>query len=445
VARAARDPRGQVARLGLLVLATACAAASDPPGGPPDFTAPVLREIRPDSDAILPGFKDPVVFGFDEVITERQPTELAKLVLISPRPREVRVAWKRTRLEVKPSDGWRPDAVYRVVLLPGVADLRNNRVTSEAEVVFSTGPAIPDTRIDAYVIDWPAGRLAAHALLEAWPLPVTDDSVAYIAQPDSTGEIHLTRLPAGEYLVVGVVDENGNNRRDRREAFDTVTMRLDSVASSNLWTFVHDTVGPPLREATRIDSLTVRISFAQPLDPAMPTEGAVTVRLLPDSTPVAVASVWTTAVYDSISRAEAAVRDSVQRAAADSAAAADTTARRDTTQVERAAPPPPREERPPTARAAAPVRQPQPPRAGAPGQAPGGAEQKAIAVDTARVAALLRERPALADQLVVRLVAPLVPGARYLFEATATNLSGAVAQSRTVLAVPDTVTAAPQR
>jgi hypothetical protein len=40
---------------------------------------------------------------------------------------------------------------------------------------------------------------------------------------------------------------------------------------------------------------------------------------------------------------------------------------------------------------------------------------------------------------VVRMVEPLVPGGRYLFQTRVTNQNGAVAESRAVLAVPDTV------
>jgi hypothetical protein len=377
-----------------------------------------------------------VAFVFDEVVMERQPTDLAKLVLVSPRHDEVRVSWKRTRLEVRPGDGWRPDAVYRVVLLPGVTDLRNNRLRGRPEIVFSTGPAIPDTRIDADVIDWAAGRLAAKGLLEAYPLPVTEDSLAYVAQPDSSGIVTLTRLPPGEYLLFGVVDENGNNRRDRREAFDTLRVRLDSLATGVFWAFVHDTLGPQLREVTRVDSVTARVTFGQRLDPAGDPAGTVTVRLLPDSTPVAVTAVWTTPVYDSIARLEAAARDSARRAAADTAAAGDSV-------------PPPDARRPPRDTVVAPPAAAQPPVLRPAGREPAvrGAGEPDIqtAVDTARVAALLRQRPALRDQLVVRLETPLLPGSRYLFEATATNLNGATAVSRAALTVPDSTGAAPAR
>lgn len=421
MARAARDPRREAARLGLLILATACAAAQEPPGGPPDFSAPVLREIRPDSGVILPGFRDPVVFAFDEVISERSPTEMAGLFVVSPRHDEIRVAWKRTRLEVRPRGGWRDGAVYRVVLRPGVTDLRNNRLREGAEVVFSTGPAIPDTRVDATIMDWSAHRIAARGLLEAFPLPISDDSTAYIAGADSAGDIALTRIPPGEYLVFAVVDGNGNQRRDRREAFDSLTVRVDSSASGVFWAFVRDTVGPQVREAAQVDSVTVRLTFNQQLDPAMATDGAVGVRLLPDSTAVALDAVWTTAVYDSVRTVETAARDSARQAAADSAAAQDTAAVRDTLPLREGPPLPARPPARPEAR-------------------PGQPAEDVVVADSARMAELLALRPRLSDQLVVRLAAPLIPGARYLFEATTTNLTAATASSRTVLAVRDTTT-----
>jgi Bacterial Ig-like domain len=430
VARAAHDPRRQAPRLGLLILATACALAQEPPGGPPDFTPPVLLAVSPDSAAILPGFHDPVVFSFNEVINERSAADLSTLFVVSPRHEEIRVSWKRTRLEVRPKDGWRQGAVYRVVLLPGVQDLRNNRLRTGGEVVFSTGPPIPDTRVTANVVDWAAGRLAGHALLEAYPLPIEKDSTAYIAQADSGGDILLTRVPPGEYLLVGVIDDNGNRRRDRREAFDSTTIHVDSVADQAFWAFVHDTVGPALHEVTRIDSITLRLAFSQSLHVGAPDGDSVAVFLLPDSTPVSVARLLAPAAYDTLAKQETAVRDSLRAVAADSARAAGDTSRTrgDTT---RAADTTARV-LPDTTRLRTPGRQP-PEREGA---AP--APNEPTPADTGRVAMLLRERPRLFDQLVVRLAAPLTPGARYVIQARVANVSGAVAETRSLLSIPDT-------
>ena len=55
MARAARDASRQAWRLGLLTaFLAACAVIEDPPGGPPDFAAPVLVSVTPDSGAVVP-------------------------------------------------------------------------------------------------------------------------------------------------------------------------------------------------------------------------------------------------------------------------------------------------------------------------------------------------------------------------------------------------------
>jgi hypothetical protein len=96
---------------------------------------------------VLDGFDDDLEFQFDEVIDERSGNGLDKLILLSPVTEEVSVSWKRTRITVKPKRGWLPSVVYHVTLLPGIADLRNNRLDSTRTIIFSTGGPIPDTRL----------------------------------------------------------------------------------------------------------------------------------------------------------------------------------------------------------------------------------------------------------------------------------------------------------
>jgi hypothetical protein len=406
VAGAARDARRQAPRLGLLVLATACAASQEPPGGPPDAAPPVLVAVRPDSGAVLAGFRDPVVFTFDEVIDERSGSKLENLFLISPRPERVRASWKRSRIEVRPSGGWRPNAVYRVELLPGITDLRHNPMRTGGELIFSTGVPISDTRVRGTVVNWAAARIGAGALVEA----IASDSLIYFTKADSTGDFTLRALPPGEYALIATVDENNNRKRDRREAFDSLPLRVDSTASAELWAFAHDTVGPPLRTASLVDSVTVRLEFGQQLRPGEPAPDAVTAMQLPDSTPVAILAVWTPTIYDSVRAAEAP-RDT-------------TAGRPDTAQARRD-----------TAVAGPPLGA-QPRRPLAP-QGMRGPETQAARPDTGRVARLLKRRPALTGAWLVRLARPLLPGGRYVFEARATNVNGAAATSHTVLAVPD--------
>jgi Bacterial Ig-like domain len=299
-----------------------CARIEPPPGGPPDIAPPRLIATRPDSLARLPGFKGDVEFRFDEVISEGGSAnrgtgtgDLERLVILSPSTRVPDVTWRRNRITVRPSEGWQPDRVYRVELLPGATDLRRNRSTDGTVLTFTTGAPLPTITIQGTVVDWSTSRPVPNALVEALLLP---DSLPYHGLADSSGHVALGPLPEGEYLVSGVLDQNRNLRADGREAFDSVRLARGQSSVGELWAFVHDTTPPRIREITVVDSLSASVTLSQSLDPGQRiTLDQVVVRILPDSTRVGVASLLAKAVDDSLRR-PAAARDT---AAADTAKA----------------------------------------------------------------------------------------------------------------------------
>ena len=302
----------------LALAALACARIEPPPGGPPDTSPPQLLATRPDSFARIPGFRGSVEFRFDEVISEGSSAnegtgtgDLEKLVILSPSTKVPDVSWHRDRIDVRPNGGWQPDRVYRVELLPGVTDLRRNRSDPGAVLTFTTGAPLPATSIQGTVVDWTTGRPAPAALVEAILLP---DSLPYRGVTDSSGHISLGPLPAGDYLVRGVLDQNHNMRLDPREAFDSVRLARGKTSAGELWAFVHDTTPPRIRTITVADSISATIELTQSLDPRQRlTPAAATVRLLPDSTPVRVASLLPKPVDDSLHARQGAARDTTAR------------------------------------------------------------------------------------------------------------------------------------
>lgn len=278
-----------------LLLLTACANIQAPPGGPPDTTPPQLASVYPESLAVIPGFKGNVEFRFNEVVSEgstpsqgRGTGDLERLVILSPTDRFPEVGWHRRRITVHPAEGWKPNRVYRVELLPGISDVRQNRSKVESVVTFTTGGDLPTDTLTGRVFDWKAGSPAAAALVEALLEP---DSLPYRALTDSAGRFSFGPLPRGEYLVYGVIDQNRNLRRDKREAFDTVRIKAESVkvAKSELYAFAHDTLPPRIQQITPMDSVTASITVAQSLDPYQKLDStAASVRKLPDSTAVPV-------------------------------------------------------------------------------------------------------------------------------------------------------------
>jgi hypothetical protein len=272
-----------------LLLALACASPGMPPGGPPDVAAPKIVSITPDSGSVGVKPKE-VLFRFDEVVAEKpvSATTLGDLFLISPRNGVPSASWHRDAISVKPDRGWRANTPYTVIMLPGLADIRGNVRNTGATTFFSTGPTIPRTHISGQIFDWVAGTPAAGALVESFVQ--TDTLHPYVALVDTSGAFSLEHLPPARYTVRAYLDRNKNLGIDPSEPWDSVSVNLADSARIELLLFVHDTAPPRLREIAAVDTVTLRLTFDKPLDPAQTLSIANYSIMGPDSVPVAIAS-----------------------------------------------------------------------------------------------------------------------------------------------------------
>src|SRR5207247_254203 len=416
VARPAAGIGRQAQVAGLLVVAAlgaggaACARQGEPPGGPPHTAPAQIVRVMPESGAVVPGWKGDAVIEFDEVIDEMPGsrgggggggggaapvTGLARQIVLSPVAGDVRVSWHRSAIHVKPAEGWKPNRVYHLELLSGIVDLRRNVMKKGTTVIFSTGAPLPHAALAGTALQWVEQRALAGAVIRAAPLP---DTVAYVTVADSAGDFHLTDIPRRRYRVWAIQDQNSNRQLDRREPFDSTTVAIDSSGSAVLWVFAHDTVGPRIRSVDPVDSLACRIQFTAPLDPRRPLDAAqVRLYALPDTTPVEVRALFTSAQYDSLQAKARAAADSLRRA-------------KDT-----------------TAHGGAPA--PAAPRAPAP-RAPSARATAAVHGDTTPLRRPLKQPPGPSDPVVLHAARPLAPGTKYLIRFHgATNLNGAAADA----------------
>ena len=207
-----------------------------------------------------------VTFTFDETINDRGGgrNELSDLFLISPRDGAPRVSWHRSRIDVRPRHGFRPNTAYTVTLLPGIADLRSNTMKEGATVTFSTGPSIPPLRLRGTVFDWVAEKPAPNALVEA----TTPDSVTYVAQADTGGRFTIGPLGAGTYVVRATIDQNHNRALDRGESWDSLVVTAPHTDSLELLAAPRDTLPPRIESVAFVDSVTLRLTFDRLLEPA---------------------------------------------------------------------------------------------------------------------------------------------------------------------------------
>src|SRR5688572_25987921 len=269
--------------LALALLAGACARPYPPPGGEQDTTPPGLASVTPEALAVLPEYSGPVVFRFNERLSERGFSE--SLVVVSPLDGALRVERTRTEIRVSIDGGWRPNRVYRVIVEPGLRDLFGNARKEAVELVFSTGPPVPSTAIAGIVEDRLSGRGADAAVVTAVRRA---DTVSYMALADSGGFFALRHLPMGVYDMRAYSDQNRNRRRDFAEPVDSgSSLSLGSPADTVTHVFTlmpTDTTAPRVTTADVADSLHVRVTFddyLEPSDSTVPIQGRVVT--LPDS------------------------------------------------------------------------------------------------------------------------------------------------------------------
>jgi hypothetical protein len=157
------------------------------------------------------------------------------------------------------------------------------------------------------LFNWTEARTITRAgIVQAWPKG--DTTLVYLTTTDTTGTFVLRNMPPGQYVVRGISDDNSNRGLDPREAWDTASVTLQDSAAMDVYAFVHDSLGARLQAIAVKDSVTLDLTFDNPLSVRQPlTPASVRVRA-PDSTDVGVTAVTlpppdTTAAVRRMSRA----------------------------------------------------------------------------------------------------------------------------------------------
>lgn len=303
-----------VAGVGLI---GACARQGAPPGGPQDRRPPVVVATEPDTFTVLTKpFDGPVVFRFDERISERPSTgTLDDAVLVSPLTGNVRVSHGRRSLEVTVGGGFELGRVYRVTLLPVIKDLFNNTMMDPVDLVFSTGAEIVPSAIAGVAWDRITGRGMDGVVVTA----TSEDSTVYLARTDTGGIYAFRYLVPGAYRLTAFEDRN---RNDEVDPMEPQGMRADSLSGPDtLFTDIPvlqpDTTPAHLTSATMLDSIRVVLLFDDYLDPAAPSADIEVDISREGGRSPSIARVFNEpeyAFYVEDARAEIARRDSVRAA-----------------------------------------------------------------------------------------------------------------------------------
>lgn len=259
------SPRLLALWVGAAAISSACAREEPPPGANPDRQPPTVRETKPERFAVVPDFDGSVEVHFAEPVSGT--SGLERRLVASPAFR-YRVDAGFSVIKIRPRDGWRKGVVYYFQLPSGIADLLGNRTDEPIEIIFSTGPPVPDTRVSGTVTQ----RVGGGAVTDARILffNVAGDSIPYTAVTQRGGEFELNTLPPDDYWAFAFSDLNRDLLLQRLfEPYDSVRLQLEPAGVEAL-TFrmvEPDTTPPVLARVQAVEDSLLRLEFDDYLDP----------------------------------------------------------------------------------------------------------------------------------------------------------------------------------
>ena len=270
--------RGWALAVTCVLIASACGRREIPSGGPEDRFPPFVVETMPDTFATIEPGDLSIRFRFSERISERPSGgRLRDAVVVSPEVGDLRVKHRRQGLDVSAGEGFLPDRVYRVTLLPVIRDMFGNTLVDPFDLVFSTGGEMIPNVVAGMVEDRVTGdavpevRVAARFSLE-------DDTLVHWNFSDTAGVFSLRYVPVGPFELWAWQDRNRDGELGEselqsqlhpgeiREALDTTLAVLTLVEP--------DTTPARLARVEITDSVTLAIEIDDHIEPEL-VEGTI--------------------------------------------------------------------------------------------------------------------------------------------------------------------------
>jgi len=250
------------------VLISSCATPTQPTGGQPDQTPPVVvRTVPAQGTTLFDG--DEIRFYFDKYVNRES---FANAFRIDPDMRlDYRIRWSGRSARVQFQQPLPDSTTIIFTLGTEFSDVNRNRIRTPFVLALSTGPTIDDGQIVGRIVDGKTGRSreGATVLLYRQPFDLTERA-DYVAESDSSGKVNFGYLRDGVYKAFWVDDRNRNRTWDRRmEAARPFPIEFVEVDQNNLAQLgvLHinepDTVRPELQGIGLFSSTRLRLRFSR--------------------------------------------------------------------------------------------------------------------------------------------------------------------------------------
>lgn len=251
-----------------MVILASCATPTQPTGGEPDRSGPVILTAEP-ADGTINFSEEQIRFNFDKYISRNT---FQRAFSIEP---DIGITYSvkwRGRSAVVRFDEALPDSTTIIFRLStDLGDANNNRMKQPYTLALSTGPAIDKGEISGRVLNRNDGQAWTEGIVLLYRHPADySERANYAVQPDTGGHIRFNYLREGTYNAFWLDDRNRNKRWDQDaevarpfpvesvEVSDTQVARLDTA-----YIAIPDTINPNLQGIGLLSSLRLRFRFSE--------------------------------------------------------------------------------------------------------------------------------------------------------------------------------------
>ncbi len=251
-----------------------CAQIVPPTGGEIDSTPPEILSTNLQDSTINFSLRE-IEFKFDEVVQAS-----GKVVTLSPlieEDFEVKAVHKTLRIKV-PLEALAKNTTY-TLSLDGVQDVTENNALPLKTYIFSTGAYLDSLSIKGRVFMSETNQ--ADTSVKVYLFRAEDSlgairkkKPAYLASVAFSGVFEIEAIPAGNYRLFALADENQNYVYDseaERFAFDTTVYRVSADTTNsniNLFTWSDDYKESAARDTKRRPKKTDGFSYVLSIDTA---------------------------------------------------------------------------------------------------------------------------------------------------------------------------------
>ena len=203
-----------------LLLLFSCAVKSLPSGGPPDLSAPYIKNVTPKEGTSNISLNTSIEIEFNEMV---DPNSIKSSIVVIP-DIDIKINSYSNKVIIKPEDKWPNHSEFKIKIDRGISDYKNNKMKISRFISFSTSSSISQGYIKGKLFNVDSLKICTVGLF----VNINDSLYNYASiQSDFNNNFEFKNIKYGEYTLITLL-------HDIRDIYNDIKMYPYSIFSEKV-------------------------------------------------------------------------------------------------------------------------------------------------------------------------------------------------------------------